>query len=92
MHPVLTGADPSAPGQPQEQTPVGGPHAGVGLKPQLSPRGRTTKEEEQKSFWAQATNPCNQLGNPYIYGISEWTMSIPTNEGGLALAAVDFGD
>ena len=45
--PVLTEADPSAPGQPQEQTPVGGPHAEVRLEPQLSPRGRATKEEEK---------------------------------------------
>ena len=51
---VLTGADPSAPGQPREQTSVGGPHAEVGLKPQLSPRGGATKEEEQKSFHAAA--------------------------------------
>ena len=52
--PVLTGADPSAPGQPQEQTPVGDSHAEVGLKPQLSPRNGATKEEEKKSFHAPA--------------------------------------
>jgi len=28
-HPVLTGADPSPPEQPQEQTPMNGPHAEV---------------------------------------------------------------
>ena len=53
-HTVLTREDPSPPGQPQEQTPVGGPHAEVGLKPQLGPRGGVTKEEEQKSFCAAA--------------------------------------
>ena len=52
--PVLAGADPSAPGQPREQSPVDGPHTEVGLKPQLSPRGGATKKEEQKSFSAAA--------------------------------------
>ena len=52
--PVLTGAGPSAPGQPREQSPVDGPHTEVGLKPKLSLRGRVTKEEEQKSFHAAA--------------------------------------
>ena len=52
--PVVTGADLSAPGHPWKQTPVGGRMAEVGLKPQLSPRGRETKEEEQKSFHAAA--------------------------------------
>ena len=50
--PVLTGVDPSAPGQLQEQTPAGGPHSEVGLKPQLSCSGEVTKEDEQKSFHA----------------------------------------
>ena len=54
LGPVLTGADPSSPGRPQEQAPVGGSHAKVRLRPQLSPRGRVTKEEEQKSFHAAA--------------------------------------
>ena len=47
-----TGADLCAPGQPQEQTRVGGPHAEVGLKPQLSPWGRATKEVKLKSLFA----------------------------------------
>lgn len=51
---VLTGADPSAPGQPWEQTPVGGLHAEVGLKPQMSPTGHTTKEENLKSLLTAA--------------------------------------
>ena len=33
---------------------------------------------------------CDQLGRPCIYGIFEYTMSVPTNENSLALAAVDF--
>lgn len=40
----------TAPGPSWEQTPVVGPHTQVGLKPELSPRGGVTKEEEQKSF------------------------------------------
>ena len=44
---VLTGADPRAPRQPQDQTPVGGPHTEVGIKPKLD---GVTKEEDQKSF------------------------------------------
>ena len=47
-HLVLTGADPSPPGQPQEQTPVDDPHAEVEIKSQLKPRGRVTKEEDPK--------------------------------------------
>ena len=46
-HPFLTGADPSPPGQPQEQTPVDDPHAKVSIKPQLSSRNGVTKEEDQ---------------------------------------------
>jgi len=35
---VLTEADPSPPGQPQEQTPVDHPYAEVEIKPQSSSR------------------------------------------------------
>ena len=52
--PVLTGADLSALWQLWEHTPVGGPHTEVELKPQLSPRGMATKEEEQKYCHAAA--------------------------------------
>ena len=31
-------------------TPMVGPHAEVGLRPQLSPRGRATKEKKLKSL------------------------------------------
>jgi len=47
---VLTAADPSPPWQPQEETPVDDLHAEVGIKPQLSSRSCTTKEEDQKPF------------------------------------------
>ena len=32
------------------QTPVDGPHAEVGIKPQLNSRGKVGKEEDQKPF------------------------------------------
>ena len=47
-HQALTGANPSPPGQPQEQTPVDDPRAEVEIKPQLKPRGRVAKEEDPK--------------------------------------------
>ena len=48
LHMGLTGANPSPPGQPQEQTPVDDPHAEVEIKPSLKPRGSVTKEEDPK--------------------------------------------
>ena len=42
------GANPSPPGQPQEQTLVDDPHAEVAIKPQLKHRGSVAKEEDPK--------------------------------------------
>ena len=47
-HLALTGANPSPPWQPQEQTPVDDPHVKVEIKPQLKPRGSVAKEEDPK--------------------------------------------
>jgi len=47
-HLALTGAIPSPPGQPQEQSPVDNPYADMEIKPQLKPRGSVTKEEDPK--------------------------------------------
>ena len=44
-HLALTGANPSPPGQPQEQTPVDDPHVEVEIISQLKPRGSVAKEE-----------------------------------------------
>ena len=44
-HLALTGANPSPPGQPQEQTPEDDPHAEVEIKPQLKLRGTVAKEK-----------------------------------------------
>jgi len=47
-HLALTGANPSPPRQPQEQSPVDDPHAEVEIKPQMKPRGSVAKEEDPK--------------------------------------------
>jgi len=48
LHYLHTGANPSPPGQPQEQTPVDNPYPEVEINPQLKPRGSVTKEEDPK--------------------------------------------
>ena len=52
-HLILTEADPSPPGQPQEQMPVDDPHTEVKMKSQLKPMGSVDKEED--------SNPSHQL-------------------------------
>ena len=47
-HLALTEAIPSPPGQPQEQTPVDGPHTELEINPQLTPRGSVAEEEDPK--------------------------------------------
>ena len=42
------GANPSPPGQPQEQTPGDDPYAEVEIKPHLKSRGSVAKEEDPK--------------------------------------------
>ena len=72
---------------------VGGPHAEVGLKPQLNLRGHATKEEELKSLTAVQIadlHPCYRLCKLSACRTSEQTMSAPTAKTGLALAAMDF--
>ena len=50
---ALIRANPSPPGQLQEQTPVDDPHAEVEIKPPLKPRGSVTKEEDPKPYHQQ---------------------------------------
>jgi len=45
-HLAFTWANPSPPGQPQEQAPVGDPHAEVEIKPQLKHRGSVAKKTQ----------------------------------------------
>ena len=47
-HLALTGAAPSPPRQPQEQTPVDDPHVEGEIRPQLKHRGTVAKEEDPK--------------------------------------------
>ena len=47
-HLALTGANPSPPGQPQEQTPFDKPYAEVEIKPQLKFKVSVAKEEDPK--------------------------------------------
>ena len=47
-HLARIGANPSPPGQPQEQTLVDDPHTEVEMNPQLKPRGSVAKEEDPK--------------------------------------------
>ena len=47
-HLTFTGADPSPPGQPQEQTPVDDSHAQMEIKPQLKPRGSVEEDHLRK--------------------------------------------
>ena len=47
-HPFLTEVYSYVLGKPQEQIPMGGPHAEVGLQLQLGPRGCATKEQKVK--------------------------------------------
>ena len=73
---------------------MGDPHAEVGLKPQLSPRGHATKEEELKSLLTAVQtmdlHPCDQHCKLSTCRTSEWTVHAPAAEMDLALAAVDF--
>ena len=77
-HLALTGADPSPPGQPQEQTPVDDPHAAMEIKPQLKPRDSVAKEEDPKPSYQlyklQIKSICSSrqtLSMEYIKGHSE---------------------
>ena len=45
---ALNEADPSPPGQPQEQTPMDDPHAEGEIKSKWKPRGSVAKEEDSK--------------------------------------------
>jgi len=81
-HLTLTGADPSPPGQPQEQTPVDNPHEEVEIKPQLKPRGSVAKEEDPKpspdlyKLQIKSTWSARQT----VYGIYKRTLRTPTKK------------
>ena len=93
-HLALTGANPTPPGQPQEQTPADDPLAEVEIKPQLKPRGSVAKKRF-KTFPPAVTscrlNPHDQLGRLCVYGIYKRTLRAPTKENTLVLIAVVIG-
>jgi len=69
---ALIGANPSPPGQPQEQSPVDDPHAEVEIKPQLKPRAVWLKKKTQKlptSCTSCRLNPNDKLGRLCLWNI-----------------------
>ena len=93
-HPLLPGADPRPPGQPQEQSPVDDSQAEAETKPQLKPRGGVAKEENSEPSPCCTScklNPPHQGGRLCVSGIYERTPSAPAEETTPALAAVDLG-
>ena len=93
-HLGLTGADPSPPGQPQEQTPVDDPHAEVEIKPQLNPRAVWVRKKTQNlptSCTSCRLHPRDQVGRLCVYGIYKWSPRAPTKENAAVLMAVDIG-
>ena len=66
---------------------MGGPHAEVDLKPQLSPRGHETKEEELTSLFAAAQtmelHPNDWIYKLSTFGTSEWSINAPAAKMGL---------
>ena len=69
------------------------PHADVGIKPQMSFRGRVTKRIENlfTSCISCRFNPHDLAGRLYVHGLNKMTVSIHTKEKALALAAVNTG-
>ena len=70
------------------------PHGEEGIKPRLSSKGGLPKEEDQNlstSCTSYRLNPHDQLGRLCVYGIYKRTMSVPTKDNTLALAAMDVG-
>ena len=98
-HGAFTGADPSPPGQPQEQTPVDDPHAEVEIKSQLKPGGSVAKEENpkpshQSCYTSSRLNPYDQLDRLFVYGIYKRTLNdnpISKTEKETQMYRTDFG-
>ena len=69
-----------------------GPHAEVGIKPQVKPRGGVTKEEDPKpSHQLYKLSSHNQLGRFCVCRIYKTSLRAPTKENALVLTAVDTG-
>ena len=87
------GANPSPPGQPQEQTPGDGPHAEVGIKPQVKPGVVWLRKKTQHlptSSTSCRLNPHDQPGRLCVYGIYKRSLRAPTEENAPVLTAADL--
>lgn len=75
LHSIATGAGSDAPGKSEAQMPVGGPHAEVGLKPQLRHTRCETKENEMKPLLTTVQiadlHPCDRFYKLSTCGTSE---------------------
>ena len=87
------GANPSPPGQPQEQTPGDGPHAEVGIKTQVKPRGGAAKEEDPKPphqlYKLQVKSPRSTRQTLHLWEIQKGTEA-PPGENAPVLTAEDL--
>ena len=93
-HLALTGANPSHPGQPQEQTSVDNPDAEVEIKLQFISGAVWLRKKTQNlptSCTSCRLNPHNQLGRLCASGIYKRTLRAITKENALVLIAVDIG-
>ena len=90
-HLALTGANPSPPGQPQEQTPMDDPHAEVKIKPQLKSRGSVAKEEDPRPSHHLQIKSIWLTRQTRVYGIYKRSLRAPPKETTLVLPAVDIG-
>ena len=90
-HLVLTGADPHPPAQPQEQTPVDGPHTEVGVKPQMKSSGSVAREEGRKPFCQlyRLQIKFTPSARQTVYEAIHRTMRVPTGAKVRVLAASD---
>jgi len=88
-HLAHTGADPSPPGQPEEQSPVNDPHG-----KQLNPWAVGLRKKTQ-NLLTNCTNcrlnPHDQIGRLCVYGIYKRLLRAPTKENLLVLIAMDIG-
>ena len=87
LHLALTSADPSPPGQPQEEAPVDSRHTEMAMKPQLQPRGSVAKEEDPKPSH-QLYKLQIKLSRLCVSGMYKRPLRAPTRENALVLIAV----
>ena len=70
------------------------PHAEVGIKPQLKPKGSVAEEEDPKpshQLYKLQIKSTRSLGRLCVYGMYKWSLSTPTKENSVVLITVDIG-